>query len=305
MARRRGRGRGQEKVAAGRRRACVTRQPCQSSPHCRCEGAACASKPLALGSFAAAYVSYVAVAAAVSPGYSIPHSISPLRGSAPSHPAHPTCCAAPRLQSNTGLRVLRLRGASGLSIRAVRAAAEALRRNTTLRELDLSGATFLAADPDLLLSTSVSVGGVGAGISGYASAAATPSHRQHQQYQQQHTGSLARLSSAAGHAHGHQHHFRSNSHSHPSGGGGGGEVLPALPRPSSLKSIGSSRSTQSLVALARGQQVCVCVCVCVCARVCVIINEARPDSVGVTYGYLPIPSVCVCVCWLGAWVAAE
>eukprot|EP00198_Chlamydomonas_reinhardtii_P007151 XP_001696487.1 predicted protein [Chlamydomonas reinhardtii] len=91
-----------------------------------CEGAACASKPLALGSFAAAY-------------------------------------------SNTGLRVLRLRGASGLSIRAVRAAAEALRRNTTLRELDLSGATFLAADPDLLLSTSVSVGGVGAGISGTSS----------------------------------------------------------------------------------------------------------------------------------------
>ncbi|KAG2445343.1 hypothetical protein HYH02_008808 [Chlamydomonas schloesseri] len=158
------------------------------------------------------------------------------------------------LQSNKGLRVLRLRGAHGLSIRAVRAAAEALRRNCSLRELDLSGATFLAGDPDLLhLATSVSVGGVGGGISGgggYGSAAATPSHR-HQHQHQHHGGSLTRLSGTG-------HHHRSNSHSHPSGGGGGGGggrgLLPPLLRPSSLRSIGSSKSLQSLASLVRGQQ---------------------------------------------------
>ncbi|GLI70324.1 hypothetical protein VaNZ11_015279, partial [Volvox africanus] len=56
-------------------------------------------------------------------------------------------CVFTALQSNSGIRVLRMRGANRLTLRAMRAAGEMLRRNESLRELDLSNSTFLAADP--------------------------------------------------------------------------------------------------------------------------------------------------------------
>lgn len=57
-------------------------------------------------------------------------------------------------QTNCGLRVLRLRGAHQLTLRAMRAAGEMLRRNTTLQELDLVNSTFLAlAVPDSITAT--------------------------------------------------------------------------------------------------------------------------------------------------------
>ena len=59
---------------------------------------------------------------------------------------NPQIAPSPFPQSNTGLRVLRLRGGNGLSIRSVRAAAEMLRRNTCLLELDLSNSSFVTAD---------------------------------------------------------------------------------------------------------------------------------------------------------------
>ncbi|GFR43397.1 hypothetical protein Agub_g4476, partial [Astrephomene gubernaculifera] len=51
-------------------------------------------------------------------------------------------CVFTALQTNTSLRVLRMRGAVGLTLRSLRAAGEMLRRNTCLSELDLSNSSF-------------------------------------------------------------------------------------------------------------------------------------------------------------------
>ncbi|KAG2501995.1 hypothetical protein HYH03_000491 [Edaphochlamys debaryana] len=142
------------------------------------------------------------------------------------------------LQTNTSLRVLRMRGAAGLTLRAVRAAADALRLSPCLAELDLSNASFLAVDEAALAATASGAAATAGAVSaaGYGSGTGTqPPTPLAERPSVPITERTSLLSAVGGGG----------------GGGGGGKGLGL--RSSSMQSLGSSRSLASQPSLTLGQ----------------------------------------------------